>query len=77
MTELAEFHPNLADAMDSIMATLQRLGCTVVAPNFHLVRPGRADVENETMWLATRFGRHCLDVIRQGMIDVNLAAEKS
>lgn len=76
MTELAEFHPNLADAMDSIMATLQRLGCTVVAPNFHLVRPGRADVENETMWLATRFGRHCLDVIRQGMIDVNLAAEK-
>ena len=76
-TELAEFHPNLADAMDSIMATLQRLGCTVVAPNFYLVRQGRADVENVTMWLATPFGRYCLDAIRQGMIDVNLAAEES
>ena len=75
IAELAELHPNLAAAMDSIMATLQRLGCTVVAPNFHLVRPGKADVENESMWMATGFGRHCLEVIRQGMIDVNLVAE--
>jgi hypothetical protein len=74
--ELRAVHPGMEEGIDSILATMQTLGCILAAPTVYPDPgdPGFFETEQDNLWVASKFGLFCLNVLRKATIDHDAGA---